>query len=374
MRLGVDAREIQDGVVTGIGRSLANFISYFAGHDSTHELVLFAEKKLPIPLSSRCRELTIPPGLTLLWDQWKLLRQLRRERIDLFYSPYYKLPLLSSIPAVNQVLDLMYLAFPPYVRALGIFGRLYYATIGRACSLKAIAVITDSAHAKADIIRLWRIRPEKIAVIPLGVADRYTPVTDGEICARVRERFGLPERYILYLGNFKPHKNVASLVQAFAGVRKVCKDYKLVLAGPLDAHGQAIKAHVVEAGLAEDVVFTDAIHEEDLPEVLLSLAELFVFPSLYEGFGIPPLEAMACGTPVIASNRTAIPEVVGDAGLLVDPLDIEALQGAIISLLGDVDCCKMYAERGLKRAEGFRGEQTAGRLYRHIVKILETKL
>ena len=374
MRLGVDAREIQDGVVTGIGRSLANFISYFAGHDSTHELVLFAEKKLPIPLSSRCRELTIPPGLTLLWDQWKLLRQLRRERIDLFYSPYYKLPLLSSIPAVNQVLDLMYLAFPPYVRALGIFGRLYYATIGRACSLKAIAVITDSDHAREDIIRLWRIRPEKIAVIPLGVADRYVPVTDGEICARVRERFGLPERYILYLGNFKPHKNVASLVQAFAGVRKVCKGYQLVLAGPLDAHGRAIRALVAEAGLAREVVFTGAIREEDLPEVLLSLAEVFVFPSLYEGFGIPPLEAMACGTPVIASNRTAIPEVVGDAGLLVDPLDIEALQGAIVSLLSDEDCRKMYAERGLKRAEGFRGEQTAGRLYRHIITILETRL
>lgn len=373
MRLGVDAREIQDGVVTGIGRSLANFISYFTGHDSTHELVLFAEKKLPIPLSSRCRELTIPPGPTLLWDQWKLLRQLRRERIDLFYSPYYKLPLLSSIPAVNQVLDLMYLAFPPYVRALGIFGRLYYATIGRACALKAIAVITDSDHAREDIIRLWRIRPEKIAVIPLGVADRYVPVTDRETCARVRERFGLPERYILYLGNFKPHKNVASLVQAFAGVRKVCKDYQLVLAGPLDAHGRAIRALVAEAGLAREVVFTGAIREEDLPEVLLSLAEVFVFPSLYEGFGIPPLEAMACGTPVIASNRTAIPEVVGDAGLLVDPLDIEALQGAIVSLLGDEDCRKMYAERGLKRAEGFRGEQTAGRLYRHIITILETR-
>jgi glycosyltransferase involved in cell wall biosynthesis len=370
VRLGVDAREIQDGIVTGIGRSLANFISYFAGHASAHEMVLFAEKKLPLLLSSRCREVILPPGPTFLWDQWKLPRQLKRERIDLFYSPYYKLPLLSSIPAVNQVLDLMYLVFPPYVRALGIFGRLYYATIGRACALKAIAIITDSEHAKADIIRLWQIRPEKIAVIPLGVADRYTPVTDGDICARVRERFGLPERYILYLGNFKPHKNVASLVQAFAGVREVSKDYKLVLAGPLDAHGQAIKAQVTETGLAGDVVFTGAIYEDDLPEVILSLAELFVFPSLYEGFGIPPLEAMACGTPVIASNRTAIPEVVGDAGLLVDPLDIEALHGAIVSLLSDEGCRKMYSERGLKRAEGFRGEQTAGQLYEYIIKLI----
>jgi glycosyltransferase involved in cell wall biosynthesis len=374
VRLGVDAREIQEGVLTGIGRPLANFISYFAGHDSPHELVLFAEKKIPIPLPSRCREVILPPGPTLLWDQWKLPRQLKRERIDLFYSPYYKLPLLSFVPAVNQVLDLMYLVFPPYLRALGRFGRLYYATIGRACAHKAINVITASDHAKEDIIRLWRIRPEKIAVIPLGVADRYAPVTDQEVRARVRERFGLPERYILYLGNFKPHKNVASLVRAFTGVKKAFRDCKLVLAGPLDVHGQAIRAQVSAAGLAGDVIFTGAIHEEDLPEAILSMADLFVFPSLYEGFGIPPLEAMACGTPVVASGLTALPEVVGDAGLLVDPLDIEALQGAIVSLLRDGERRKRYAERGLIRAQGFRVEQTAGRLYRHIIEILETRL
>jgi|WetSurMetagenome_2_1015567.scaffolds.fasta_scaffold10409_2 glycosyltransferase involved in cell wall biosynthesis len=373
MRLGVDAREIQDGVVTGIGRSLANFISYFAGYDSTHELVLFADKKLPIPLSSRCREVTISSGPTFFWDQWKLPRQLKRDRIDLFYSPYYKLPLLSSIPEVNQVLDLMYLVFPPYVRALGIFGRLYYATFGRAFSCKAINIITDSEHARDDIIHLWKIRPEKITVIPLGAADRYVPVTDKETCTRVRLKFNLPERYILYLGNFKPHKNVASLVQAFARIRNECKGCKLVLAGPLDAHGLVIKSQVTAAGLDEDVVFTGAIHEEDLPEVILSLADLFVFPSLYEGFGIPPLEAMACGTPVIASNRTAIPEVVGDAGLLVDPLNIGGLQQVILSLLQNRDLRRTYAEKGLKRASQFRNEQTAGRLYRHIIHILETR-
>ncbi|MEW6334445.1 MAG: glycosyltransferase family 1 protein [Thermodesulfobacteriota bacterium] len=372
MRLGVDAREIQDGVLTGIGRSLDNFIAYFARHDSTHELVLFAGKKLPIPVASRCREVTLPPGPTFFWDQWMLPRRLKRERIDLFYSPYYKLPLLTSVPVVNQVLDLMYLVYPPYVRALGRFGRLYYATIGRACAQKAIGIITASDHAKADIIRLWRISPKKITVVPLGLADRYTPVTDRGTRAGVRARFGLPERYILYLGNFKPHKNVASLVQAFAGVKKAFRDHKLVLAGPLDAHGQAIRAQVSAAGLAGDVIFTGAIREEDLPEVLLSMADLFVFPSLYEGFGIPPLEAMACGTPVIASALTAVPEVVGDAGVLVDPRDADALKEAIVLMLNDEGRRRMYAQRGLIRAEGFRADQTAGRLYRHIIGILET--
>jgi len=373
MRLGVDAREIQDGVVTGIGRSLANFISYFSVQDSNHELVLFAEKKLPILLLARCREVTIPTGPTFLWDQWKLPRQLKKERIDLFYSPYYKLPLLSSVPAVNQVLDLMYLVFPPYLQDLGVFRRLYYSSFGRSFAHKAINVITDSEHAKSDIIRLWEIKPEKITVIPLGAADRYIPVGDEEICTRVRGENGLPERYILYLGNFKPHKNVASLIQAYARIRNECKGYKLVLAGPLDTHGQALKSQVATAGLTENVIFTGIIREEDLPEVILSMADLFVFPSLYEGFGIPPLEAMACGTPVIASNRTAIPEAVGNAGLLVDPLNIDALGQAMLTLLQNPDLRRTYAEKGLKRAAQFRNEQTAGMLYKHIIHILETR-
>ena len=372
MRLGVDGREIQDGVVTGIGRSLANFISYFAGHESTHELILFAEKSLPIELSSRCRELIIPALPTFYWDQWKLVRHLRENRIDLFYSPYYKLPLLSPIPSINQVLDLMYLVFPPYVQDLGVLKRMYYATLGRAFSLKAINIITDSEHARKDIVRLWKINPGKITIIPLGVADRYTPVRDKGICSKVRKKFNLPERYILYLGNFKPHKNVVSLVEAFSVIKQEIKDIKLVLAGPLDAHGQTIQNRVAAAGLSEDVVFTDVIQEEDLPEVILSMAELFVFPSLYEGFGIPPLEAMACGTPVVASDRTAIPEVVGNAGLLVNPQNIYKLGQAILSLLKNQNLHSTYAEKGLKRAAQFRKEQTAGELYRHILKLLIT--
>jgi len=264
----------------------------------------------------------------------------------------------------------MYLVFPPYLRELGIFGRIYYATIGRACAQKAINIITDSEHAKGDIVRLWGIRPEKITVIPLGLADRYTPVRDKERCVQAIKRFALPERYLLYLGNFKPHKNVISLIRAFAIIKEQTKGLKLVLAGPLDTHGESLRCQVNELGLEKDVVFTGMIREEDLPEVILSLADIFIFPSLYEGFGIPPLEAMACGTPVIASNLTAIPEVVGDAGLLVNPLDIDELARAILSLLNNRNLHSKYAEIGLARAEQFRSEQTAGQLYRHITGFL----
>jgi len=371
MRLGVDAREIQDGVVTGIGRSLANFVAYFSAHETRHELVLFAERKLPMRIEKPCREVIIPGGATFYWDQCQLARQLKKNGIDLFYSPYYKLPLLSPIPAINQILDLMYLVYPVYRRDLGILGRSYYATVGRACAGKAINIITDSEHAKGDIVRLWKVKPEKITVIPLGLADRYIPVSDRERHAQVRKKFALPERYLLYLGNFKPHKNVVSLVRAFAAIRERIEGWKLVLAGPLDGHGEKLRRQVSDLGLDKDVVFTGTIREEDQPEALLSLADVFVFPSLYEGFGIPPLEAMACGTPVVAAKLTAIPEVVGDAGLLVDPLNIDELAGATLSLLKDRDLHGRHAARGLARAEQFRGEQTAGRLYRHIIQHLE---
>ena len=146
---------------------------------------------------------------------------------------------------------------------------------------------------------------------------------------------------------------------------------KLVLAGPLDVHGENLRRQVRELGLDDDVVFTGTIREDDLPEVILTLADIFVFPSLYEGFGIPPLEAMACGTPVVASNLTAIPEVVGEAGLLVNPLNIEELARAISSLLNNRDLHGRYSALGLTRAEQFRSEQTAGQLYRHIIHLLE---
>ena len=371
MKIGVDAREIQDGVVTGIGRSLANFVQYFGENEKTHRLALFSEREIPFDLHSNIEQVLIEPGLTFIWDQYNLPRSLSKSKIDLFYSPYYKVPLLSKIPVVNQILDLMYLVFPPYRKALGFMGRLYYAIFGKAFARKSISIITDSEHAKQDIIRLWKIDPEKIKVIPLGVAGRYVPVDNKALLNQVNHRLGLPDRYILYLGNFKPHKNVASLVLAFKRIKLMFPEYKLILAGPLDSNGIEIQDLVSREGLQDRVVFTDTIREEDYPEALLSMASLFVFPTLYEGFGLPPLEAMACGTPVITSNLTAVPEVMGDAGVMVNPLDVGELSRAITDLLENPKKRDLYSKRGLERSRMFSEEKTAGKIYQHIITLLE---
>ena len=371
MRIGVDAREIQNGVITGIGRSLANFIEYFSKIEKEHKLILFSEKKFPINFSDNIRQIIINNSPTFFWDQLRLRHALKANGIDLFYSPYYKVPLLTDIPVVNQILDLMFVVFQPYRKNLGMSKKLYYATLGKTFAKKSISIITDSEHAKQDIIRIWNIDHKKIKVIPLGLAVRYKPVNDLNLLNRVKKIFRLPDKFILYLGNFKAHKNVSSLVKAFQRIEKYFPEYKLVLAGSLDKHGKLIKNMVLEKNLVDRVLFTDTVKENDFPEALYSLADVFVFPSLYEGFGLPPLEAMACGTPVIASNLTSVPEVVGDSGVLVNPLDVEALSNALIDLIEHPMKRAFYIKKGLERVKCFSEKDTAGKLYNHIISLLE---
>jgi glycosyltransferase involved in cell wall biosynthesis len=374
MRIGVDAREIQFGVVTGIGRSLANFIGYTGENESEHALVLFSESKIPIYFQGNVTNVVLKSRKTsLAWDQFTLPSAFASNKIDLFYSPYYKMPLFSKIPAVTQVLDLMYLVHPPYRSALGLHRRLYYNLFGQICVRKAINVISDSNHAKNEILRLWRIDSSKVTVIPLGVNKRYRPISEKSVLEYTKQKFKLPDRFILYLGNFKPHKNVGALVDAYKCIEKSLPQYKLVLAGPLDRYGREIQKKVSAEGLEERIIFTDTIREEDFPEAILTLSDLFVFPTLYEGFGIPPLEAMACGTPVIAGNLTAVPEVLGNAGVLVNPHDKDEIGKAICSLLKDDRKRHEYALRGLKHVQQFDEERTAGEVYRHLIGLLEAR-
>jgi glycosyltransferase involved in cell wall biosynthesis len=371
MNIGVDAREIQFGVVTGIGRSLANFIKFFCECERVHRLVLFSERPIPINFSGPVHCVVVHSVGTLAWDQVSLLKSLRSNCIKLFYSPYYKVPLAAAMPVVNQVLDLMYLLFPEYRSDLSLAAKIYYAVFGRLYCLKSMNIITDSAHAKGDIIQKWKVRPSKVTIVPLGVSNRYRPITNVDTLENVRRRLKLPDKYILYLGNFKPHKNVETLIRAFKKISSSIPDYYLVLAGPLDERGNLIRKLVEMEGIGRRVRFTGTIKEDDCPEAIYSLATLFVFPSLYEGFGLPPLEAMACGVPVVASNLTAIPEVVGDAGLMVDAKDAGALGDSVLRMLGDGDLRRDFIQRGLRRSRMFSEEKTAGALYQHLRRLYE---
>jgi glycosyltransferase involved in cell wall biosynthesis len=198
-------------------------------------------------------------------------------------------------------------------------------------------------------------------------------VKDVRILEKIRRELKLPKNFILYLGNFKPHKNVESLVKAFGRINQKCPNYRLVLSGPLDKHGKKLVQFVRNENLEDKICFTGTIRENDRPEALMSLADIFVFPSLYEGFGLPPLEAMACGTAVVASKLTSIPEVVADAGVLVNPNNIETLGNAVIDLIEQTDKRAALVDKGLKRAAKFREEHTTHMLYTHIISLMEKK-
>jgi len=363
MRLGIDAREIQEGVFTGIGRPLVNFLRYFGAQDNQDSCVLFSAKKIPIDFGVRVSNVVIPGCSTFVWDQWSLPQAIKKAEIDLFYSPYYKIPFLKPCRTISAILDLMYIAYGPYYKAMSPLAKFYYATFGRLFAHRADAILTCSQYSKEDIERIYGVDKDKIKIIPLSVADFYFVPQDPARIAAIKKKFNITGRYVLYMGNFKEHKNIACLVHAFAAIAPEFPDVNLVLAGPKEHTYNELVKIIQNNHLTDRVIFTGKIMESDGPQYLYQGAQVFVMPTLYEGFGIPPLEAMACGVPVIASRATSIPEVVGDAGILVDPNSVSDIAEAIRKILQDPILRKGLIDKGLKRAYQYETAKIAKEMY-----------
>ncbi len=223
-------------------------------------------------------------------------------------------------------------------------------------------VVAVSEDAARDLARFMGVPPARIHVVPSGVSAHFRPVPP-DAAAAVAQRYGLTGPYILSVGAQKAHKNVARLVAAFAQVRDAFPDVRLAIAGPTQWRHSGVEDEIARQGVASAVARLGYVAEDDLP-ALYSAARLFALPSLYEGFGLPVLEAMACGAPVVCSNTTALPEVAGDAALLVDPTDVDALAAALRRLLADDGLRCDLAARGLARARQFTWEQTARNMVR----------
>jgi glycosyltransferase involved in cell wall biosynthesis len=239
---------------------------------------------------------------------------------------------------------------------------------------RADAVITVSECSKRDIVKLLGLAPQRIHVIGNAVDDRFFPVRDAWLLASVRERYGIGSRFILYFGGFDLRKNVPRIIDAYWRLPDpLRREYQLVIAGRYQHLGHPLypdpRETVQRLGLEGNVVFTGQIREQDKAP-LYSAATVFAFPSLYEGFGMPVLEAMACGTPVLTSNLSALPEVAGDAGLLVDPYDADAISTGLAELLESQSRREELSRRGLERARRFTWHQVAEQtlhVYRQIV-------
>ncbi len=304
----------------------------------------------------RTRWPTANPWVRILWEQGVQPWAIRRERLHLLHALAYVTPVIAACPTVVTVHDLSFVRFPAAFRAMN---RLYLQTMTRRSVFRASRVITDSESTRRDLVRLWGVPADRVSVAYPGVEPAYQPASPDRVEA-FRRKKGLPRRYVLFLGTLEPRKNVTGAVEAFARWARTAntRDVWLIIAGAKGWRYQAIFARVQELGLTDRVRFPGYIPAAELPDWYRA-AELLIYPSLYEGFGLPPLEAMACGTPVITSNTSSLPEVVGDAALLVDPYDVEAIADALARLLEDAELRRQLREAGLQRARLFSWERTA---------------
>lgn len=296
----------------------------------------------------------------LAWEQLTAPGAVRRAGVDLLHVPYFAPPYFSRTPVVTTIHDVIPLRLAAY--RYSSFMRAYMRLVSRAAH-RATLIITVSQHARQDIIDAIKLPAERIRVIYEAASQEYRPVTGAEALAQVRERYGIGERFIFYLGGLDARKNVPALVRAFAHVYRQIGDPNLQLliagnpdkkSGPLFPDPRPIAA---DLGMAGQIIYR-YIEEED-KAAAYSAASLFVFPSLYEGFGLDPLEAMSCGAPVVCSNRTSLPEVVGDAALLFDPDNTGQMVAAMRDVLTNDELAKDLRERSLRQAAKFNWRKTA---------------
>ena len=362
MRIAIDARKLRD---YGIGTYVRNLLRQLGRQDQTHDYVVLCREQdwdLVEECGSRFRPVVESAGAYSVSEQFALPIDLRREGVDLFHAPHYVLPPLTPCRSVVTIHDCIHLRFPQYLP-----NRIGYAYARAQMWLathKAARVMTVSEASKRDILRYFRVPESRIDVIYNAIDERFWQEPDVEEIERVRERYRLTAPFVLYAGNIKPHKNLERLIEAFNLLRHEradLKDVELLIIGDEISKYATLRRAVHRYKLHKHVRFFGFVPDQTLA-ALYRLARAFVFPSLYEGFGLPPLEAMASGTPVITSNVSSLPEVVGDAALMIDPYEPAAIADAMQRVLTDPALHADLRVRGLARAREFSWERSIRRV------------
>lgn len=354
MKIAIDVRDA-DGERTGKGFFSYGLVSNILAQDKENQYILFSDKKNnPFAVQLEGRDNIKFKFLPLTGLKWHLeaLKELKVEKPDLYFAPTsFIIPAFAPkwLKTIIVVHDLVAFLFPRNHSKKAVF--IERLTLKRALR-RAFKVFVVSENTQNDLIKLFNYPKSHTVEVPCALNDLYRTEIDPKESEKIRTKFKLPEKFILAVGTLEPRKNFANLIKSFVLVKRKYPDYKLVIVGKKGwKHGEIDRA-IRQFKLQEDVIFPGYMKDAELHHTY-HLAEVFVFPSLYEGFGIPPLEAMASGCPVVASNVASLPEVVGDAGLLIDPKNAVKIADAIISLIEDKQVRNMLLERGFHRVQKF---------------------
>lgn len=379
IRVGVDGRALANiNRLRGIGRYTARLLESLSELPGL-QLVVFSprpptESDLLDPRTARSLEWRKVPSLEgfsypgMAAEHLLFARTVSRAGLDIFHGIDHNLSPFLPRPYLATVHDLILLVLRgPYLGPTAWAWMQFH----RAAAVRSSMVVAVSENTRRDVARLWGIPERRIEVVPEGVPPEYAPVEDEAEIRRVRGKYGLEGPFFLYLGGFDPRKNLHCLLLGF---KRFClrgsRPHRMVLAGDTTGFREYLDDLVAELGLGERVTFTGFVEEGDLP-ALYSAAEALVCVSLYEGFGLPLLEAMSCGTPVVASRTSSLPEVVGEAGIMVDPLDPGEIAEGLTRVVEDTDTARELAEKGRERARSFSWRKTAemvAGLYRRVLE------
>lgn len=341
----------------GIGRYVANLARALIPQLAPDEqLTVFFDPAHPLDLPSGDAVHSFPVDVSpfSLRQQWVIPRLLQQHKADVYHSAYYLMPYVTGVPTLLTLYDLIPIHFPEHST---LKARLLFRWATALALRAARCTVAISEATRRDFLTCFSLRPEWITAIPLAADPAFTPQTP-EVVAALRARYGLPDKFLLYLGSNKPHKNLVRLIEAWAVVQAEMPEVTLVIAGAWLPQHPEPRQRVQVLGIDSRVCWLGPLPGGDLP-ALYSAADTFVFPSLYEGFGLPVIEAMACGTPVTCADTSSLPEVAGDAAVLFDPTQAEAIVDALRRLLGDAGLRADLRQRGLAQAAKFLWGRTA---------------
>ena len=361
MRIAIDARKLRD---FGIGTYIRNILIELSRLDRDTEYIVLCrpdDVESGDVLGRNFRMVPEPAPTYSIAEQYRIPLSLARERVDLVHEPHYVLPPLVRCRSVVTIHDCIHLMFPQYLPSKLAYA---YAKGSMWCaSHQADRILTVSEASKRDILRFFTVSPDKVSVIYNAIDERFLTPANAERMELVRQRYQLDHPFVLYVGNIKPHKNIERLIDAFGRARSQCPDgLKLIIIGDELSKYPGLRQSVHKHKLDKHVRFLGFQPTETLA-AFYRLARAFAFPSLYEGFGLPPLEAMACGSPVVTSNVSSLPEVAGGAALLVDPYDADAIASGIVQAVTDETLRADLIRRGLERARSFSWPQSVKKIH-----------